>query len=321
MRLDKMVEAPIRVDILLATFNGAPYLESQIDSIRQQTFRDWRLLISDDGSTDETVEILAAYERRDSRISISSVERKGGSAANFLRLVRCSDGDVFFLADQDDRWERHKIERMLKSVSSRELDEPHFVASDAFVVDDQLVVTADSYLRHAGISPMSTTFSKTLVQNPALGCASMGTRGLRSLINSANADPNRMIMHDWWFAIVASAFGSLRMVPDNLISYRQHSSNELGARKYSFRNLIRSSGAGMKKTHAILRQARHFEQLYGDRLPAERQSELTGFLEIFEAPAAQRAARLIQGGYTKDGLARRLGQTAFAIGYRDHRRK
>ncbi|MHB9334492.1 glycosyltransferase, partial [Fusobacterium polymorphum] len=101
-----------KIEILMATYNGEKYVGEQIDSIIHQTYKNWKLLIRDDNSTDKTLEILKEYEKKDKRIKIIE-DKKGnlGFVKNFEELLNNSKEDWVMFSDQDDYWLENKIEK------------------------------------------------------------------------------------------------------------------------------------------------------------------------------------------------------------------
>ena len=308
------------IDILLATHNGAQFVETQIESILAQSHRDWKLLVADDGSTDGTVAVIRHFERNDKRIKLVSTARRGGPAASFLYLLTHSDAEYSFLCDQDDYWAENKLQRLLDAFAEHPPETPTLIASDAHVVDGGMRITADSFLDQAKIPPGETAFNTVLVQNPVLGCTSAVNRPLREIVARAGVDPSQVIMHDWWLALAASSMGILHIIPDKLVRYRQHGENRVGAFRYSTRSLLASSRRGRAKTAAIVGQARHFRACHYVALCPSSQRVLDRFLSSFDSPAVTRPFRLARGGNLKSGLLRRVGQLAFAMDYREGRR-
>lgn len=306
-----------RVDILLATHNGGPWIGHQIESIIAQTHGEWRLLVSDDCSSDDTLDIIRDYETKDARIEIVSTRRRGSPVANFLSLLRYSEAEFSLLCDQDDHWEPNKIERLMEVLPPAGASAPALVASDASVVDDQLNLVAASFLKSSRICAKGGAFNKVLVQNPVLGCTSAFNRPLREIVTRIQLDTRQIIMHDWWLALVASAFGNLALLPDKLVRYRQHRMNQVGAFQYSAKNLLAASARGRQKTALILRQADYLNDCYGAEMPPSSRQALDSFIAAFKAPALWRPYMLARGGYVKSGVLRAVGQLAFAIDYRE----
>lgn len=310
-----MVDA--HVDILLATHNGGSFVAHQIETILAQTHRNWRLLISDDGSSDGTLEVLSQLVRRDSRINLVSVAHRGSPAANFLSLLGYSDAEFSLFCDQDDHWEREKITRLVSALPPTGAAEPALIASDAYVTNEQMQVISDSFLQSQRIPADELGFGKILVQNPVLGCTAAFNRPLRDMVNFRQVNPSRVVMHDWWLALVASSFGTVRILPDRLIRYRQHGQNQIGAFKYSAKGLLVASTRGREKTARIVSQARYFRDLYRAELPERSRAVLDSFLAVFQAHPLERPYLLAKGGHLKTGVLRMIGQLAFAVDYKE----
>jgi glycosyltransferase involved in cell wall biosynthesis len=229
MELPQMNERS-SVTILLATHNGANYLPVQLDSIRAQTHEDWTLLARDDGSSDETPDILRSFERADSRISVL---RDGGGMLgvirNFERLARHAlsrPGDVYAFADQDDWWHATKLSRQLEALRAPRHPRT-LVFTDLEVAGPRLRVRHPSYMAFQGIRhPDRVTLDRLLVQNIVVGNTVVVTRQLLEL---ALPFPSNLHMHDWWLALCAAGTGSLVYLSEAMTRYRLHGSNVAGA--------------------------------------------------------------------------------------------
>ena len=122
----------MNVDILMATYNGAQYIEEQIESILQQSHTDWRLLVRDDGSIDDTERIVKDYASKDSRIVwIDNEGESLGVAKNFIRLLDYSDAPFCLFCDQDDIWFPEKVKVMIDAISVRDQSIPQVAFSNA----------------------------------------------------------------------------------------------------------------------------------------------------------------------------------------------
>jgi rhamnosyltransferase len=222
--------------IILATYNGAPYIEEQIESIQAQTCQDWILLVRDDGSTDGTVGILASLAAEDERINVLDETRvsSGGAVQNFGRLMEVgleTESCIFFLCDQDDVWEPHKLEAQIQEFPylGREASSV-LVHSDLAVVDAELNSIHTSMVDHMALDVCpSQPFGYLLSRNFVTGCA---TACNRRLLKEALPIPEGAIMHDWWLAIVASINGTILFKNEPLVNYRQHMTNTIGARGF-----------------------------------------------------------------------------------------
>ena len=99
-----------KIDILMATYNGEKYIVEQIDSIINQTYKNWNLLIRDDNSTDRTLEIIKNYQKKDARIRILDNNKVNlGIVKNFEKLLKISESELIMFSDQDDIWKKGKI--------------------------------------------------------------------------------------------------------------------------------------------------------------------------------------------------------------------
>jgi len=231
-----------RVDILLATYNGEKYLEEQLQSILSQTHQNFRLIIRDDLSSDATPRIIEKYAKAhpDKIQSIASKENLGVKR-NFSALMETSQAAYVMFADQDDCWMQDKITKTLETMKCAELKygvmTPLLVHSDLIVTDENMQQIAPSFWEHTNIKPNSFLgLNRFLTQNMVTGCTMMLNKSLRQL---AYPIPQDSPMHDWWVALVASAFGKIEILNEPTLFYRQHSSNTLGAKKFGSVNHIK----------------------------------------------------------------------------------
>ncbi len=251
--------APL-VDILLATYNGAAYLAPQLDSLLAQTHRAFRLLVSDDGSSDDTLAILQRYQSAfDGRLVLLPSQPSGGVLGNFGRLMQASadDGVANYIAfcDQDDVWLPPKTERLLAAVQALEAAHspvtPCLAHSDLTVVDRDLQVLSPSFAAYQRIPPADITPRTLLSVNQVTGCATLVNRALLQL---ALPLPPEAVMHDWWLALLAGS-GARQWVAEPLMLYRQHGRNQLGARDRGLPSrlarLVRDGGGVVKRVRQL----------------------------------------------------------------------
>jgi glycosyltransferase involved in cell wall biosynthesis len=303
------------VTILLATYDGAPHLPAQLDSLLAQTHADWHLLVRDDGSTDATPSILADYRARfPDRIAIVSDDgRRLGACGNFALLMAAADADYIMFCDQDDVWLPEKIERTLAAMRALERVDgagtPLLVHTDLQVVDERVQTVADSLWRFQRSDPVKgTVLNRLLVQNAVTGCTVMINRPLRDL---ALPLPAAAVMHDWWLALVAAAFGAIGRVPQATILYRQHRENDTGARQwgvdYAGQQLTRLGEQRSIMTR-LQRQGAAFLERYRDRLTPARREMLSVYARLDSCNGLLRRWYLVRYRFFYTGFVRNVGR-------------
>ena len=215
------------VIILMATHNGQRYLAEQLDSICAQTHANWVLSVSDDGSNDETRQILSDYQCRlgDDKMIIHSGPCKGYSA-NFLSLV-CRDepkGAYYAYSDQDDIWEPNKLEKAIAWLATLPEKTPALYCGRSRLVNAQN--------RMVGYSPLfkkPTVFLNALIQNVAGGNTMVFNQSARNALRAAGKNID-IVAHDWWTYLVVTGTGGVVFYdPTPTIRYRQHQNNLIGS--------------------------------------------------------------------------------------------
>lgn len=224
-----------RVFILLGTYNGGLYLGEQIKSIQAQSCQNWKLLVRDDGSNDNTTSILKIYQQNDARIQIVA-DNKGnlGTLGNYRELCKIAlkkNADAVFFCDQDDVWLTGKIETQIEALQKIEEQNgkecPVLVHTDLSVVDKNLKHIHKSFLAYQGMKNIKESLRVLLPENHITGCASVLNRALLKLVTPI---PEDVLMHDWWAALCAAACGKIEFIEKPWILYRQHDDNIIGAK-------------------------------------------------------------------------------------------
>lgn len=222
------------VAILLATYNGSKYLSEQIDSILSQTYQEFRIFIHDDGSADETVEIINRYVNSyPDKIVCVDGPAQGSSKENFLFLLKQVEADYYMFCDQDDYWLPDKVERSLEKITSLsdENDLPLLVFSDNKVVDAEKKVIDESFMHYNNLNPHKLGLNWLIMQNCAPGCTMLFNRKAReeSLKYTLAPAPECIVFHDCWIILVVAALGRIGYIDTPLMLYRQHGNNVVGA--------------------------------------------------------------------------------------------
>ena len=205
-----------KIDILMATYNGEKYLAEQIDSIICQTYKNWNLLIRDDGSSDNTFKILKEYEKKDDRIKIIK-DKKGnlGIAKNFEELLKISSSELIMFSDQDDVWKKDKIKIMLKYVGNSDL-----IISDAIVTNEKLECISESLFC---LVKSKNGIIKNVIKNTYYGCCMLFKRKiLEEVLPIPN---NKEIVHDLWIGLISEKYYKVKFIDEKLIYFRRHSNN------------------------------------------------------------------------------------------------
>lgn len=220
----------MQVHILLATYQGAAYLQPQLDSIARQRHAAWRLTISDDGSTDETRRICERFAHAHPGRAITIIDGpRRHSTANFFHLVAhacCTDEEsaLFAFCDQDDVWLDDKLERAVATLTPLLADgRPALYGARTRWVDEALRPLGDSPLPRRPLG-----FGNALLQNVASGNTMVFNRPLLRLLQAY--DPALAVVHDWTaYQLVTGAGGHFVFDERPALLYRQHAGNLIGA--------------------------------------------------------------------------------------------
>jgi glycosyltransferase involved in cell wall biosynthesis len=302
-----------KIDILLATYNGGVFLEEQIQSLLSQSYTSWNLLIRDDGSSDQTVEIIKKYVKKyPEKIKfIQDTIQNSGPAGNFSILLQYSKSDYVMFCDQDDVWVSDKIENVYKKILRMEnqfgKETPLLVHSDLFVTDKNLNIIAKSMFEFQNLNPLATNLNQLLVQNNVTGCTVIINK---ALVQKATPIPKEVIMHDWWLALVASALGEIGFINNSTIMYRQHSMNDTGAKSYSlsyFLKRIRDFNHTQKLVLKNFAQAKLFYENYAEELPNEAANQVVSYLSLLNQPFYQKIKTISKYKFYKQGTLRNIG--------------
>ncbi len=304
------------VDILLAVYNGEKYLSEQINSIFAQTVRDFHIYARDDGSTDQSRAILKQHQAaHPEQMTLILNEAPTGSAkGNFFRLLNFSGGEHTMFCDQDDVWEKDKLFLSLKTMEAAGSDlgdVPLLVHSDLKVVDQSLRTVHPSMFRMQKLNPEFLSLNRLVAQNNITGCTVLINRKLKELVRVSEG----ALMHDWWVGLIAAAFGQIVFLPYPSVLYRQHESNEVGAKdvcktEYLQKKLKNTGGirASISDTYS---QAQAFLSTYEDIL-SERQKELLkAYLQLHGYGVVKRFFALGANRFYKSGIYRKIGQIIY----------
>ena len=210
------------ITVCIATFNGEKYIREQLNSILFQLSLQDEVIVSDDGSTDNTISIIKSFN--DNRIKIIDGVHRYSPTLNFENALKEAKGDYIFLADQDDVWKDDKVKICLKWLQHYDC-----IISDAEVTDENLNITLPSLYQLMNIK--SGRVYNILYKNGYTGCCMAFTRRVK---DAALPFPKDIPMHDIWIGNVAAFTYSVKFIDDRLISFRRHpatnSSNGKGSK-------------------------------------------------------------------------------------------
>lgn len=210
-----------RITVLLSTYNGQKYLSQLLDSVLLQRDVEVNVIVRDDGSSDETKDILENYRSSDDRVTYY-LGSNIGPAMSFVELIqRAGDSDYYAFCDQDDVWLEEKLVSAVKELEH--INGPALYHSNLHVVDRDL-----NYIREMHDANVGKCDSKytAFIENYATGCTMVFNRALMALLRKGH--PNQCIMHDMWVNTVASMLGTVVYDKNAYILYRQHDNNVVG---------------------------------------------------------------------------------------------
>lgn len=228
-----------RTLIMMASYNSEKYISKQIESIINQTHKNWVLIIQDDGSKDQTKDIIHQYMNKDSRIQLLLNKGKTGAYPNFHSIINKCKGlsgyDYYMFSDHDDVWLPNKVERMIEVCRNNEKENvPVLVYADMSIIDANGNVTyesLDEMLCIGYANPVSTFFSHCV-----FGCNTIFNKSLIREIPSVNIhdEVSSIISHDNYLTKFAALTGRVVFLAEKLMYYRRYSENVTARYSYSF---------------------------------------------------------------------------------------
>ena len=227
------------IDILLPTYNGEKYLKEQIDSILNQTYKNIRLIISDDCSKDSTPKILEEYRGKDERIELYLQKENIGVVKGIEFLLKKVKSNYYMLADQDDVWLPMKVEKSIETLKKENAD---LVFGDLEVVDQDLKTMYPSFgdfmLLNRKINKYINSYKVNYLYNCVTGCTVLSKKEFIEKILPIPTE-SKYLIHDHWIGLIVALNGKLAYMPEKYIKYRQHGNNQVGTDKIShgFKNL------------------------------------------------------------------------------------
>ena len=219
----------MKISVCMATYNGEKYIYEQIESILYQLREQDEIIVSDDHSGDNTIEIIKSFN--DNRIKIIFNNGERGYTANFENALNHATGDIIFLSDQDDVWLNGKVDKMLRLLESSDL-----VVSDVEIVDTNLNLINSSHFR---LHNVKDGFWNNFLFTRYIG-ASMAFK--QEILKKVLPFPSKksLCAHDYWITIVSEAYYNVKLLNEPTLKYRRHESN--------------ASTGGLKSKNSLLKK-------------------------------------------------------------------
>ncbi len=264
------------VDILMATYNGASYIESQILSIISQSFKDWQLLIHDDGSVDDTISIVKKWASIDTRIKLLDDGIKtGGAAKNFMYLLKFSTAGYVMFCDQDDIWFDNKVQEMISVMSKQSHNIPQVVYSNSYVWQP-----SKGILGKATLTFPHNLESFLFLNSGMQGCVALFNAEMRNLMLKWHGE---LAMHDHILHLIGLTMGNVTYMPSSfLMLYRKHATNVTGTTKTH----VLSRTSIVKNVNIPVVSQEHYEAIrlfviqYGNLLSINKRNILNTYLKL-----------------------------------------
>jgi len=300
-----------KIAILMGTWNGGRFLPEQLASFALQTHANWQLHVSDDGSTDDTLNILSNFQsqRPNNRVSICKGPGRG-FVQNFLSLT-CKpdiDADYYAFSDQDDVWEADKLTRALQWLKAQPKDIPAMYCSRTRLINENG--------NSIGFSPLckrKPSFKNALVQCIAGANTMVFNQVARDLLMNAGYE-TPVVSQDWWlYMLVTGCGGEVFYDPVPTLGYRQHGENLVGSNvgwvAWQRRIVASFRGRFTIWNDVNLTALSRLERI----LSHENKETLANFVRLRKAPTAQRSLGVVRSGLYRQTLQGNISLFAAAI--------
>lgn len=268
----------IRYDIVLASYNGAKYIEEQINSIVKciddcKTATINKFIITDDNSSDDTLIIVKKLAQNIPYLYLYTNELAKGVINNFQNGINKTSSEFVFFSDQDDIWDEKKITKTIEILlESEDENKPLLVITNINFVNENLSLlrSGHDFDRYSPSDELMTVY-----RSFGQGCTMAVNR---KLLNFMGQIPTEAVMHDWWMLLIASNFGKVRYITTPLLNYRQHSNNVCGGTKHN--NIARYFNLKNQRQYmkSLSMQSGKFVELYHDFFTEKKSLDAHVFL-------------------------------------------
>lgn len=266
-----------KILVLMSTYNGEAYIKEQLDSILQQTItKDLQmdLYIRDDGSSDTTHVILEEYKQQYENITIEYGHNIGVIASFFDIIKQAKEYDYYALADQDDIWLPDKLSIGVEKISTLDMEQPALYASCSLLVENDMQGNETTQTDRRGL-----TFNNVIIQNLMPGHTQIFNQALADFLNAYEFDTSRIVVHDFWIALLTISFGNITFDNQYHTLYRQHHNNAVGYGHGAFGWLrVRIQRILNSAAKDITRQDLYFYELFKNKLSNKQRQDLHALL-------------------------------------------
>ena len=223
------------IDILLPIYNGAKYIEEQIASLENQTFKDIKIIIRNDGSTDNSSDVIRKVCKNYKNIQVLEDDLGNVGLARCLEiLINNSSAPYYMFCDQDDKWKSEKIEKTflkMREIEQADPDKPVLICTDSACVDDNGDIIADSFYKSQKYVDVIGNETKMFAQNVVQGNTCLMNEACKQYIMPFP----EYGLYDHWAGVVICHYGVVYYLHEQTLWYRQHAGNILGASNIGIR--------------------------------------------------------------------------------------
>ena len=310
------------ITIIMAVYNGEKYLKEQLESFARQDYKEWRLIVHDDGSSDNSVQLIKDFASSVANEVLVYINQPacGSAKVNFAGLLNDAlDAGYIMFADQDDVWKEDKLSASMDKMRRLERkygsSTPLLVHSDLEVAGENMGIIAGSMFSYSNIR-RNATLEQLLLQNNVTGCTMLCNKALCNGIAPFVAD-ERVIMHDYFAALYAKVFGKTAFIDKALVSYRQHGDNSVGAKAaknpvYLLKRLNNGKKAYKEAVAASVKQAWYFLDVYSGQMAEQslftERATIIRYAGLCRMPFIERLLFFISSKAWKKGFIRKVMQ-------------
>ncbi len=216
----------LKISVCIATYNGEKYIKQQLNSILCQLEERDEVIISDDSSTDNTVQIIESF--KDKRIKIFREQKFKSPIYNFENAISKATGDIIFLSDQDDIWHKTKVHKIKQYFLNENIT---CIVTNASIIDEEGKEKGQLFFK----KKPSFVLIKNIVKNNFIGCTMAFVNNKIPILPF----PKNLPMHDWFIGLRHIIKGKVKYINEPLIYYRRHSQNVTKEKSSNIINIIK----------------------------------------------------------------------------------